>query len=83
MIAELIDLGDISGAIDKYSGDGHRLSGDIESFVFKGIIDSNETVHGEMFWICEKLSVLDRKTGLYLLKDVFMQSDLKLKGKDC
>ncbi len=55
----------------------------MESVSFKGTIDSKESLRGETALDLQKLSVLNRKTKKYLLKDAFMHPDVKLNGKDC
>jgi len=81
--AEHIDLGEISRAAERRLVTGYLISGNMESASFKVTIDSKESLRGETALDLQKLSVLNKKTKKYLLKDAFMHPEVTLNGKDC
>ncbi len=78
-----IDPEEILSAIEKQLQTGHKISGNLKNFTFKGTIDSKESVHGVMALDLQKFSVVSKKTGRYLLKDALLQSNIALQGRDC
>lgn len=81
--AEHIDLKEISRAVEKHLETDYQISGNMEKINFKGTIDSKESLRGETALDLQKLSVFNRKTKKYLLKDASIHPDIKLNGKDC
>ena len=81
--AEHVDLGILSPAMEKFSGSGYRISGNLESSRFKGTIDSKTSLYGEAAIDLRKFSVVNAKTKRYLLKDALIQSAIVLQGENC
>jgi hypothetical protein len=80
---EHIDLETISPAMEHYTIKGYRLSGHLENAQLKGIVDSKESMHGTMELDLKTFSLLNKKTGRYLLKDLSVHSEAAFKGADC
>jgi hypothetical protein len=81
--AEHIDLGEIFKAADKQMETGYLISGNMEKGVFKGSIDSKESLQGELAIDLQKFSVSDKKTKRHILKEALIQSQIAFQGKDC
>lgn len=83
VLAEHIDLSEMSRAAGERLQTGYLISGNMESLSFKGTIDSKESLRGRTALDVQKLSVLNNKTKKFLFKDASMQADVTLNGKDC
>lgn len=82
VMAENVDLGIISQAASKFSKIPYSISGDIKNAAFEGTIDSVDSLHGNASLQARKISILKIDNERNILKDVFLNTELKFEGKD-
>jgi hypothetical protein len=80
--AEGIDLNGILKPVLNSMKIPYSISGNIKSAVFKGIVDSQESLHGNAFAEIMKISAVNKDTGQNFLKDAFLSTEISFEGKD-
>ncbi|MEW6110117.1 MAG: AsmA family protein [Nitrospirota bacterium] len=80
--AENIDIGPLSKIASRLSRIPYSISGNIDRVDFRGTMDSANSVNGNAYISAEKLSAFKTDINLDLVKNGFLQSEIKFTGKN-